>query len=303
MSKFQRPEYEFQDYRDHLTDIPEDPQRESSNGSKGSASTQSTHNSDNVRRSPSKHRDSPAVVAVKEKTTTRNSHHRVTIGATKSRSSSVSSLALSEPPPSPPIGSPAQLPVTSPPTGFYNPVADPRLSTHRGTEFDIFKTISSASLALTKAEKSSADGKLTPKSVISNNKIFREGSNSSSDADADDEKEGGRFGVGAGQSDEDDDDENSEDSDKENKANKPFTNDNHDDAGLHEAFKMVSLGTKRQRGEGTEGSDDGEIVEEDESIIGADMGKKKMKTSPTRGSEQAETNEKEQTTDKVDEAS
>ncbi|KAL8916894.1 MAG: hypothetical protein Q9172_006058 [Xanthocarpia lactea] len=299
LSKFQRPEYEFQDYRDPLTDIPEDPQRESSKGSKGSTSTRSTHDSDNVRQSPSEHKDSPAVVAVKEKITTRNSHHRITIGATKSRSSSVSSLALSEPPPSPPIGSPAQLPVNSPSTGFYNPVADPRLSTHRGTEFDIFKTISSASLALTKAEKSSADGKLTPKSVISNNKIFRAGSSSSSEADADDEKEGGRFGVGAGQSDDDDDDENSEESDKENK---PFTNDNHDDAGLHEAFKMVSLGTKRQRGEGTEELDDGEIVEEDESIIDADTRKKKMKASPTRGLEQAEMNEKEQTTNTVDEA-
>ncbi|KAL8862095.1 MAG: hypothetical protein Q9178_001550 [Gyalolechia marmorata] len=303
LSKFQRPEYEFQDYRDPLTDIPEDPQRESSNGSKGSTSTRSTHDSDNVRRSPSKHKDSPAVVAAKERTTTGNSHQRVTIGATKSRSSSVSSLTLSEPPPSPPIGSPAQLPVNSPSTGFYNPVADPRLSTHRGTEFDIFKTISSASLALTKAEKSSADGKLTPKSVINNNKIFREGSNSSSDADADDEKEGGRFGVGAGQSDDDDDDENSEESDKENRANRLFTNDDHDDAGLHEEFKMVSLGTKRQRGEGTEELDDGEIVEEDdESIIGADTGKKKMKTSPTRGLELAEMNEEEQSTNTVDEA-
>ncbi|KAL8785974.1 MAG: hypothetical protein Q9213_003050 [Squamulea squamosa] len=265
------PEYEFQDYRDRLEDVPDELPQAASNMEERLAATHPILGADKPTDFLPDQRTSSAVVAVKKRTR-RPSRGKFALGARKSSSSSVSSLSLSKHPPSPPIGSPVHQPANSPTTGFYNPVADPRLSTHRGTEFDIFKTISSASLALTKAKSSKADGELTPKSVKSNSKIFRGEPHSSSDADADDEQDGQSEEASSVSA--DDDNKDSEQSDKENEPSA-----DNDDAGLHEEFKMVTLGTKRQRGEGMEDLEDGEIAENDESSTGMDLGKKR--TSPT----------------------
>lgn len=226
------------------------------------------------------------VVAVKEKTRIQPTHPKFVLGPRKPSSSSVSSISLSGSPPNSPTGSPTQPPPANSPTaGFNHPNANPQLSTHRGSDFDISRTLSSASLALTKATTSKADGQLRPKSAIRNKDIFRgEASSSSDDADADDEKDGDEESEqGSWESADNDDGGNfTEESDKENQ---PSSADNNNDAArLHEEFRMVTIGSKRQRGEGTEELEDGEIEEEDKPVINMDVGKKKKKTSPARTS-------------------
>ena len=114
--------------------------------------------------------------------------------------------------------------------------------------------------------------------------MFREETNSSSEAEADDEKDG----DGDGESEEgswesvgiDKEGDILEESDKENR---PSPADDNDAATLHEDFKRVTIGSKRQRGQGMEELEDGEIAEEDELATSMDLGrrkKKKKNTSP-----------------------
>lgn len=196
---------------------------------------------------------SSAVVAVKEKM--RSRQKQFFIGARKSSSSSSS---LSSPLSSPPNDSSVQPPGNSPTAGFHNFPADPRLSAPKGSGLDIFKTLSDASLALTKAETEPGNDRLTPKSAIRNGDVYRVTS-FSSDADADDEKDG-ESEEGSWESDHSGDGGGS---DKENKASA----DDDDDAGLHEEFLKVSIGQKRQRGEGMEELKENASSEKDGLII------------------------------------
>ena len=223
------------------------------------------------------------MVAVKEKTRIRPSHPKFTPGPRKLSLSSVSSLSLCESLPTSSTGSPTwHPPANSPTAGSFHASADGQ-PIHRGSDFDILQTLSSASLALTKAKSPQANGQLRPRSSIGNRDMFREETNSSSEAEADDEKDG----DGDGESEEgswesvgiDKEGDILEESDKENQ---PSPADDNDAATLHEDFKRVTIGSKRQRGQGMEELEDGEIAEEDELATSMDLGrrKKKKNTSP-----------------------
>lgn len=141
---------------------------------------------------------------------------------------------------------------------------------------------------MTKAKSSEANDQLRPRSSIGNRDIFRGETNSSSEAEADDEKDGDGDGESEPGSWEsvgiDDEGEILEESDKENQ---PSPADNNVAATLHEDFERVTLGSKRQRGQGMEELEDGEIAEEDELAARMDPGKKKKKkksTSPVQSS-------------------
>ncbi|KAL8672979.1 MAG: hypothetical protein Q9168_002573 [Polycauliona sp. 1 TL-2023] len=277
------PKYEFYDYRD--------PQKEALtetrqlHGQKGKRSNSSQLTADANGRSSE-------VVAVGEKTRIRFAHPKFNAGPRKPRSSSVSSLSLSRSPPNPPVGSPIQQPPANSPTACsYNANADGPPTTHQGSRLDISKTLSSASLALTKAKNSlDANGQSTPaRSTISNRDIFRgerEASSSSSDADADYEQDGDdEYEQGSLESVNNDDAEREthRESDKENQPSSTdnTNNNNNDMARLHDGLKQVTLGSKRQRGEGTEGLEpeieEGEIAEKDDPNLIADSAEKKKK--------------------------
>ena len=216
------------------------------------------------------------MVAVKEKTRIRPSHPKFTPGPRKLSLSSVSSLSLCESLPTSSTGSPTwHPPANSPTAGSFHASADGQ-PIHRGSDFDILQTLSSASLALTKAKSSEANGQLTPRSSIGNRDMFRGETNSSSEAEADDEKDGdGESEEGSWESvGIDEEGDILEESDKENQ---PSPADNNDAATLYEDFKRVTIGSKRQRGQGMEELEDGEIAEEDELATSMDLGKKKKK--------------------------
>lgn len=235
-------------------------------------------------------RRSSVVVAVKEKIRIRPTQPKFTPGRRKPNSSSVSSVSLSGSPPNHPTGSPIQpSPEISPIAGCHHDNAERQLSTHRGSDFDIFRTLSSASLALTEAATSKVEGHLIPRSTISNRDIFRGAASSTSDdADADDEKDrDDGFEPGSWES----ADTDGAESDKENQKSTADNNNNTNDAArLHEQFQMVTIGSKRQRDEGMERLEDTETLEGDESVNNStDMGGKKKttpkkKTSPARTS-------------------
>lgn len=223
-------------------------------------------------------RRSSVVVAVKEKIRIRPTQPKFTPGPRKPNSSSVSSVSLSGSPPNHPTGSPIQpSPEISPIAGCHHDNAERQLSTHRGLDFDIFRTLSSASLALTEAATSKVEGHLIPKSTISNRDIFRGAASSTSDdADADDEKDrDDGFEPGSWES----ADTDGAESDKENQ--KSTADNNNDAARLHEEFRMVTIGSKRQRDEGMEGREGNEALEGDESVNNStDIGGKKKTTTP-----------------------
>lgn len=233
-------------------------------------------------------RRSSVVVAVKEKIRIRPTQPKFTPGRRKPNSSSVSSVSLSGSPPNHPTGSPIQpSPENSPIAGCHHDNAERQLSTHRGSDFDIFRTLSSASLALTEAATSKVEGHLKPKSAMSNLDIFRGAASSTSDdADADDEKDrDDEIELGSWES----ADTDGAESDKENQKS---TADNHNDAArLHEQFRMVTIGSKRQRDEGMEGREDTDTSKGDKSVNSTGVAKKKTtkkatkkKTSPARTS-------------------
>ncbi|KAL9641315.1 MAG: hypothetical protein Q9204_000109 [Flavoplaca sp. TL-2023a] len=269
-TKIAKAEYGFDDYRDPHNEASSPLRQVHGKDGKRSISAQAAPDM-NGRSS---------VVAVKEKTRIRPSHPKFTPGPRKLSLSSVSSLSLCEFLPSSPTGSPTRHPPANSPTaGSFHASADGQ-PIHRGSDFDILQTLSSASLALTKAKSSEANDQLRPRSSIGNRDTFRGETNSSSEAEADDEKDGdGESEEGSWESvDVDDEEERFKESDKENQ---PSPADN-DAATLHEDFKRVTIGSKRQRGQGMEELEDGEIAEEDELATSMDLGrrKKKKSTSP-----------------------
>ncbi|KAL9037393.1 MAG: hypothetical protein Q9180_003741, partial [Flavoplaca navasiana] len=274
-TKIAKPEYEFDEYRDPHNEASSPLRQVHGKDGKRSISAQSAPDM-NGRSS---------VVAVKEKTRIRPSHPKFTPGPRKPSLSSVSSLSLCESLPSSPTGSPTRHPPANSPTAGSFPASADGRPIHRGSDFDILQTLSSASLALTKAKSSEANDQPRPRSSIGNRDIFRGETNSSSDAEADDENDGdGESEQGSWESvGVDDEGEIFEESDKENQ---PSPADNNDAATLHEDFKRVTLGSKRQRGQGMEELEDGEIAEEDELATSMDPGKKKQKnsTSPVHSS-------------------
>ncbi|KAL8813626.1 MAG: hypothetical protein Q9200_000108 [Gallowayella weberi] len=269
-----KPRYQFHDHRDPLKYISGraqgNPQQLASHHPKQPVSTQPIYVTDSDRGSCS------AVVAVKERKTSHSSHTKFAIGAcsARARKSHSSSSSLSSPPASLSDDASVQPPANSPTKGFNNIFADARRSAPKGSDFDTFKTLASASLALTKAKTSTANGQLTPKSTIKNSSIYR-GADYSSDADADtDDEKDGKSEEGSWESDDGDDDQGS---DKEN-----MPSAENDDAGLHEDFFKVSIGTKRQRGEGMEDLEEGEIDEGDGAITGNKNESEKKKSPPAR---------------------
>ena len=278
-TKIPQPEYKFNQCRDILKEASREPQEVSGKEGERSMSIQSA--SDATRRSS-------VVVAVKEKIRIRPTQPKFTPGRRKPNSSSVSNVSLSGSPPNHPTGSPIQpSPENSPIAGCHHDNAERQLSTHRGSDFDIFRTLSSASLALTEAATSKVEGHLKPKSAMSNLDIFRGAASSTSDdADADDEKDrDDEIELGSWES----ADTDGAESDKENQKS---TADNHNDAArLHEQFRMVTIGSKRQRDEGMEGREDTDTSKGDKSVNSTGVAKKKTtkkatkkKTSPARTS-------------------
>ncbi|KAL8683221.1 MAG: hypothetical protein Q9186_000833 [Xanthomendoza sp. 1 TL-2023] len=273
-----KPKYDFRGYQEPLKDISDgaegNPQQITSSSTKRPVSTQPIYGIDNDKGPAHEQGPFSAVIAVKERRTGRSSHPRFAVGASsaRARKSNSSSSSLSSPPASLPDDSSVQPPANSPTTGFYDAFADPRRSSPKGSDFDIFRTLSDASLALTKVKTHTADGQLTPKSAIRNSTIYR-GVDLSSDADADDE-EGGKSEEESWES--NDGDEGRE-SDKENMASVAG-----DDAGLHEQLFKISIGTKRQRGEGImKESEEGEMDVKDGAVTAKDESGK-IKTSPAR---------------------
>ncbi|KAL8738283.1 MAG: hypothetical protein Q9181_000918 [Wetmoreana brouardii] len=231
------PQYDFNDYRDPQGDASTKT-REA--GTKRKLSADFKQEWEDFTKQDSKNPEGlSTVVAIKDqKKTRRSSHKSFALG-----SSSASGDHYS--PPEPPASSPTK-------GGLYNPTLNPDLSAPKGSDLDIFKTLSDASLALAKAKDSADDKSLTPKSALLDTSFRRMRYESDAD-EADDEKEGlsDREGVQS-------DDEEQEGSDKEN-----LLSTDNDDAGLSKDLNKVSLGSKRQRGEGVEELEEGEIVEKE----------------------------------------
>lgn len=235
------PVYDFHDYRDPEDDIPGRIPEVDATKSKLSVINKGKQDLKDVFGQRFNNQQAPsAVFAVKEKTG-RYSKPTFAIGANNCSSSSLSSLSSISEDDSPlrlRNGLSVQPPANSP--------TDPRLTAPKGSESDILRTLSDASLALTGAKKSTPESSLAPKSAINDTNFRR--MDYESDADADDEKEGlsQRGSIAS------DDEEDEGDSDKEN-----IPSADNDDAGLHKQLKGVSLGTKRQRGEGVEEQEEG----------------------------------------------
>ncbi|KAL8806349.1 MAG: hypothetical protein Q9182_001379 [Xanthomendoza sp. 2 TL-2023] len=274
------PTYHFDGYRDPSEDISnrtqDNPRQLASNRPKRPVSSQSIYVTDNDRGSGHERRSCSAVVAVKERKTSHSSPLKFARGAcsARARKSHSSSSSLSSLPASPPDDSCVQPPANSPTPSFNDAFADPRRSAPKGSDLDIFKTLQDASLALAEAKTSTADGLLTPKSAIKNSSIYR-GADYSSDVDADaDDETGGQSEEGSWESDDGDDVEKSAKENTLSAAN--------DDAGLHEEFFKVSIGTKRQRGEGMEDSAEGEIDGGDGAMTGNHKESENIKSPPAR---------------------
>ncbi|KAL8997362.1 MAG: hypothetical protein Q9169_003344 [Polycauliona sp. 2 TL-2023] len=237
--KAAKPEYEFNDYRDPLKD---------------NSSEIRQHGKDDTHLGPDASNRSSVVVALKEKSRVQPSHPKFNTGPKKAKWSSTGSSSLSRSPPSPPVGSPTQpLPATSQPTASHRVNAETQSPPKPGSNFDIFKTLSSASLALTKARDADPTGP-----SIGNRDIFRGNQTTSSsdddNADADDEKDMNEASEQGSLDSVNADEEGGgvpimEESDKENQRSSAEIN--NDVGRLHEEFKNVTLGSKRQRGEGT----------------------------------------------------
>ncbi|KAL8706058.1 MAG: hypothetical protein Q9201_000880 [Fulgogasparrea decipioides] len=222
------PQYDFNDYRDSQGDASTKT-REA--GTKRKLSADSKQGWEDFAEQRSKTQEAPStVVAVNESSNSSEDHYS---------------------PPDAPVGSPVQARANSPTkSGFYKPTLNPRHSAPKGSDMDILKTLSDASLALTKAKESANDKSLTPKSALLDTSFRRMRYESDAD-EADDEKEGSSDREGSPS-----DNEEQEDSDKEN-----LHLAENDDAGLSNDLNKVSLGSKRQRGEGVDELEEGEIVE------------------------------------------
>lgn len=138
-----------------------------------------------------------------------------------------------------------EAPNNSPTTGFYNPLADPRLTAPKGSALHTFKTLSDVSLKLTETGLSAHTRAQLPPQYNVKDAAHRQVDYGS---DADDE-EGDLEDTGCPEMDDDD----GGPSDKENMPSRDG-----DDSGLHERLNAVSLGAKRQRGEGTDEADEDE---------------------------------------------
>ncbi|KAL8781400.1 MAG: hypothetical protein Q9203_001490 [Teloschistes exilis] len=233
------PQYEFVGYRDPPSASSVKLQRVSNAKRKLSASALKEIDLEEIHERNCRDLCAPsAVVAVKEKLR-RPSHGAFTVGP--NRSSSSTSHSEGDGSPSVPNGSPAQYPLDPPTKECFNPLPDPCLSATKGVEVATFKTLSDASLRLSKEKESTQDSPLTPKSGVHDTNFRR--LDYESEWDADDEKEdqphreASPSGIGS-----------QEDSDKENNV---ASTDN-DDAGLHLELNRVSLGCKRRLGEGIE---------------------------------------------------
>ncbi|KAL8901016.1 MAG: hypothetical protein Q9207_005409 [Kuettlingeria erythrocarpa] len=187
------------------------------------------------------------VVAVKERG--RRPSQTLLFMTGPSRSGSASPGHDQDSPADPSQTSLVEAPANSPTTGFYNPVADPRLAAPKGSALDTFRTLSDASLKLTDTGLSAHKGQLTPQHNVKD-AAYRQIDYSS---DADDEK-GNLEDTGLPEMDDDDDDGGP--SDKENMPSRDG-----DDSGLHKRLNAVSLGAKRQRGEGTDEADEADEAE------------------------------------------
>lgn len=251
-----KSKWNFLDYRDPPDDVPAMTDEEASKNTKESTVNHVNDGVDKKRNNRTPYKGTLSnVVTVKERARPRP-QATFTTGTSRSGSSS----PLPDDSPADPLHAPSvEPPANSPTTGFYNPLADPRLSAPKGSTLDIFKTLSDASLVLAKQTDSTRERLLTPKSSLKDTE-YRQ---TNYPSDADDEKDAW---VDTGPSNVDDDE--SGESDKENM---PSMDAN--DAGLHEKLKAVSIGSKRQRGEGTEELEEGELDEGEERQI-------KKSTSP-----------------------
>ena len=236
--------HEFHDYRDPADRRPSTTQEAVSNSKKVFVDTPFSIGTDSIPTKSSYGGRTPStVLAIKEKAR-RPSKSSFAIGPRRSDRSSFSSPSPNDTPSSPGYEPSIQPPANSPTAGFYNPIADPRRKPPKGSQLDTFKTLSDASLALSKA---TPPGQLSPTSAVKD-RNYRQLIYSSDTNDAEDER-----------SNTTDDQEEFEDSDKENVK----LNDG-DDAGLHGRLREISLGAKRFRGEGMEELEEGEILEEDD---------------------------------------
>lgn len=238
---FEPSKYNFRDYRDAPDDVPATTYGEGSTDGKTRATSRRADGVDEKHDNQSRGKGvlSTVVVAVKEKAR-RPLQAVFTTGASRSGSPSPA------PEDSPPQTAVVEAPANSPTTGFYNPLADPRLTAPKGSALDTFKTLSDASLKLTETGGSAKKGQVSPKYNVKD-AAYRQLDYGS---DGDDEKDG----LEDTDPSEVDDDEGGS-SDKEN-----MPSPDGDDLGLRERFNAVSLGAKRQRGEGTEGPE-GDKVE------------------------------------------
>lgn len=241
--------YEYNDYRD--SSIPE-----AANKSMGKSPTvESRKDTDNAKVRQLLDRGiGSTVVAVKDKkrrpSKTKSSMRGHVFGLPNS--SSDESMGNS---PSPPCCPSIPPPTNSPTTGFYDPTRDPRLSAPKGSHLDTSKILADASIALSEAAESAGETQAECAAALQDTKDRQMGYNSDSN-DAEDER-----------SDTTTEEEDDGDSDKENT---PMTD--QDDADLRHKMKAVSIGTKRQCGEGIEEDSEDDKVSESEET----QAKKKM---------------------------
>lgn len=250
LGDFEKSEYEFLGYRDPLGDASATTYGESSNPTRTSAIANAGDDAEQKSNDRLHARGTlSTVVAVKERAH-RRSRALFTAGASRSRSSGPSP---EDSPLSRSAGLSVEPPANSPTTGFYDPVANPRLSAPKGSALDTFKTLSDASLALAKESESRVEGQLAPKYAIKDTR-YRQADHGS---DADDEQ-GEWQDSGSSTS----NDEDTEISDKENVPPADA-----DDSGLHKELGTMTLGTKRLRGDGSGELEEGEIEETEKRQI------------------------------------
>ncbi|KAL9026398.1 MAG: hypothetical protein Q9196_004931 [Gyalolechia fulgens] len=229
--------YEFKDYRDPSA-------RGTANKSGWTSSrVQSSQIPETLQASHATGRGTSTVVACKGKPR-RLSKAKLSTIADRISSASSSSNEPTDDDASPPHSPSIPPPTNSPTTGFYNPIADPRLSAPKGSHLDTFKTLSDTAIALTKATEPAGESRFQSSSTVKHRQYRQVDYN----RDANDAEDDWTDTA---------DDEDDGDSDKENMQ---LTDD--EDAVLHNnKLKVVSLGTKRQRGEGMEELEEGEVSE------------------------------------------
>lgn len=244
--------YEFQDYRDPSALVTANKSKETSSTVKSSRDTEKLEEDGSLGRGTTS-----TVVAVKDKTR-RHSKTKLPKRGYKFSSPNSSSNESSDNSPSTPRSSPIQPPTNSPTTGFYDPTCDPRLlSAPKDSQPDTFRILDGASATLPEAIDSAGETLQSECSAAVKDARYRQPNYSSDSNDAEDE---------CSDTTEDEDEDDDGDSDKENT---PMTDS--DDADLHNQMKAVSLGSKRQRGEGMEELDEDEVSEREEA-----QAKKKM---------------------------